>query len=60
MEEVENVGTKSEPFIMVVIKCFPDSAKSHVMQAAAKMTVTMQRLNYLVVLSTTRVARPLY
>jgi len=36
IEEVENVGTKSEPFIMVVIKCFPDSANSHVIQAAAK------------------------
>lgn len=43
MDEVENVGTKSEPFIMVVIKCFPDSANSHVIQAAAKETIMIQK-----------------
>lgn len=34
IEAVENVGTRSEPLIIVVMKCFPDSANSHVMQAA--------------------------
>ena len=33
---MENVGTRSDPLIRVVIKCLPDSAKSHVIQAAAK------------------------
>lgn len=37
IEEVENVGTRSEPLIIVVTKCSPDSAKSHVIQAAAKL-----------------------
>lgn len=38
-EDVDNVGTKSEPLITEVIKSFPDSAKSHVMQAAVMKMV---------------------
>lgn len=34
-EAVVNVGTRSEPFMTVVIKCLPDSANSNVIQAAA-------------------------
>lgn len=34
-DAAENVGTKSAPFITVVIQSFPDSASSHVIQAAA-------------------------
>ena len=34
-EAAENVGTKSAPFITEVIKALPDSANSHVIQAAA-------------------------
>lgn len=34
-EAAEKVGTKSAPFITEVTKSFPDSASSHVIQAAA-------------------------
>ena len=37
-EAAENVGTKSAPFIIEVIKLSPDSANSHVIQAAARVT----------------------
>lgn len=37
IDAVENVGTKSEPLITVEMKGLPDSANSHVMQAAAKL-----------------------
>lgn len=36
IEAVENVGTKSEPLIIVVMKCLPDSANSQVIHAAAE------------------------
>lgn len=39
IEAVENVGTRSEPLIIVVMKYFPDSANSHVMQAAKKVAI---------------------
>jgi hypothetical protein len=45
IDEVENVGTKSDPFMMVVIKCFPDSANSHVIQAAANLTIMIQGIS---------------
>lgn len=45
IDEVENVGTKSEPFMMVVIKCFPDSANSHVIHAAANVTIIIERFS---------------
>lgn len=35
-EAVENVGTRSDPLMIVVMKCLPDSANSQVIQAAAK------------------------
>ena len=38
IEAAENVGTKSAPFIIEVIKLSPDSANSHVIQAAARVT----------------------
>ena len=38
-EAAENVGTKSAPFIIEVIKLSPDSANSHVIQAAARVTI---------------------
>jgi len=34
-EAAENVGTRSDPLMIVVMKCLPDSAKSHVIHAAA-------------------------
>ena len=34
-DAAENVGTRSDPLIIVVMKCLPDSAKSQVIQAAA-------------------------
>lgn len=34
-EAAENVGTKSDPFMIVVMKYLPDSAKSQVIHAAA-------------------------
>jgi len=37
-EAAENVGTKSAPFIIEVIKLSPDSANSHVIQAAGRVT----------------------
>ena len=41
-EAVENVGTRSEPLIIVVMKCSPDSANSHVIQAAAKCNCSLE------------------
>jgi len=41
-EEADNVGTMSEPFTIEVIKDFPNSANSNVMQAAAKITIMKQ------------------
>lgn len=40
-EAVENVGTRSEPLMTVVMKCLPDSAKSHVMHAADKHQIIL-------------------
>lgn len=39
-EAAENVGTKSAPFITEVIKSLPDSANSHVIQAAAWIIIS--------------------
>ncbi|GKA32456.1 hypothetical protein Tco_0718823 [Tanacetum coccineum] len=36
IEAVENVGTRYEPLIIVVMKCLPDSANSSVIHAAAE------------------------
>lgn len=41
-EEAENVGTRSDPLIIVVMKCLPDSAKSQVIQAAAGCSIKVQ------------------
>lgn len=38
-EAAENVGTRSEPLTIVAMKCFPDSANSHVMQAAERKMI---------------------
>jgi hypothetical protein len=34
MDAVDTVGTRSAPFMIVVTKCLPDSANSHVMHEA--------------------------
>lgn len=38
IEAAEKLGTRSEPLIMVVMNCLPDSANSHVIQAATPRT----------------------
>lgn len=41
-EAAEKVGTKSAPFITVVMNSLPDSAKSQVIQAAASEFKTLE------------------
>lgn len=36
IEAAEKLGTRSEPLIIVVMNCLPDSANSHVIHAATQ------------------------